>query len=279
MRRKALALGAKLLDMARRARWRATVRYGPRCRLPDAPPLTCILLSYQRPENMADLARGLLRCDFVGHVIVSNSCPDSDIGDWIGFIDPRLEIKNAGEHTPAGYRFELARIAEAEHYLCVDDDVFLYPKQVRALYARYLEDPSVPHGLFGYINSFDDSGNLQRDMRRRVEASVDVLHQVYVLSRQHVKEYFRLLGELGYTNLKELRLGDDIVLGYSSDGWPRCHDVGPILLCPTAHDPKRATWKQPGFADTRLELLVRIRELYPAARPPPREVVDANIDR
>ena len=255
--------------MSKRARWQATVRYGPRCRLRGAPPLVCILLSYQRPQNMEDLARGLLRCDFVTRVIVSNSSPETDIGDWVRFADPRLEVTNAGRHTPAGYRFELARGVDAAHYLFVDDDVFLRPRQVRKLYARYLEDPSVPHGVFGHVHRRDGSGELEPEARRRVEAPVDVLHQVYLLSRQHVEGYFGLLGELGFSSPEELRFGDDIVLGFAGRRHPRCHDVGTIVLCPTAHDPDYATWKQPGFSELRLELLARARKLRPRPSLPP----------
>ncbi len=259
--------GRRLLEGAMRVGWRATVRYGPRCRLRDAPSLTCILLSYRRPENMADLVRGLLRCEFVDRVIVSNSNPETEIGRWTPFSDPRLQVTDAGRHTPAGFRFELAREAEAAHYLCIDDDVFLRPKQIRDLYAHYLEDPSVPHGVWGHDFS-EAEGGLKR---RRVEASVDVLQQVYLLSRQHVTDYFRLLGELGFRSTEELRFGDDILLGHCSEGRPRCHDVGLYAVCPTTHAPGRATWKQSGFEDFRIDLLSKVRELRPRGASADRE--------
>jgi len=248
-------------------RWRVATRLSSRVRLEGAPPLTTILLSYRRPGNMSPLARAVLRCAFVDRVIICNNNPEVDLAEWIPPAHPRIEIRSRATRGLPGTRFEVARDTPAEHFLCIDDDCCLYPRQIARLYERYLEDPTVPHGAIGkIIRRAADSDRTGFEPRKRHEGRIDLLNCVYIFSRAHVTEYFRLLRELGVAGSDELGFRDDIVLSYCGQDRPRSHDVGRIAMCTSAHDRDIAVFRQPGFDEHRHELLKRLQKLKPFGR-------------
>jgi len=242
------------------AKWEYRARFGPRLKFAGTERATIVLLSYKRPQNIEPLVRSALKCSFVAKVIVCNNNPDVRMESWVGVSDSRLVLLNQKKNLGPGYRFDIA-IREPGDYFCfIDDDVFLYPEQIRKLFAYLLEDPSVPHGARGQI-VFDNQEFLDGIYGR--ECKVDILNGVYFFTKTHLEEYFRL-----DKILNGLPRVDDIVLSFSGEAAPSCHDVGEILVCPTESVPGVAVWREAYFIERRLtalETLSRAKHLVQSA--------------
>jgi glycosyltransferase involved in cell wall biosynthesis len=235
------------------AKWEYRARFGPRLKFAGTEKATIVFLSYKRPQNIEPLVRSALKCSFVAKVIVCNNNPDVRLESWVGVSDSRLVLLNQNKNLGPGYRFDIA-IREPGDYFCfIDDDVFLYPEQIRQLFSSLLEDPSVPHGVRGQV-VFDNQDFVDGIYGK--ECKVDILNGVYAFTKAHLEEYFRLDKELN-----GLPRVDDIVLSFSGESAPSCHDVGEILLCPTEALPGIALWKEPDFLTHRLAALERLSQV------------------
>jgi hypothetical protein len=58
---------------------------------------------------------------------------------------------------------------------------------------------------------------------------------------------------------------DDILLSFSGDGSPKCHNLGLLDNCPTSSEEGIALWKEKGFFDKRIQTLFQLRQLLRAA--------------
>lgn|GEM_PF-781088 len=226
--------------------------------------LTVVLMSYERIANMAPLVAACLQCPFVERVVLSNNNPAYRIARWVRSKDPRLTLIDQPEATRPGIRFDLAREFPADFYLTVDDDLFLSPVQIRDLFVALVDQPTVPHGIFGqcYIGReatlpqlFGWQNNFQRE-----DTSVDVLNRVYALHRQHIERYFAFLEALDIQNSREIGNGEDVIVSQTGDGAPRIHDLGPWFDCILADDPHIALHHVvPDFMRAREELFLDLR--------------------
>ena len=261
-------------------RWQRNARFG-RIQNHDGPErLTVIILNYRRPQNVAPIVRSLLRCSFVSRIIVCNNDPSYPMRTWLGCADERLEIVDEPMNMGCVRRFEVARERPGDYFLALDDDVFLWPWQVKRLFTYLVQDPDVPHGLFGEYILLDYQ--LRGEIKYQ-DVSVDILSRVYAFTRQHVDMFWRLVAELGLdgdfglpydgeytpqvreqigaTNFRSY--GDDIILSFSGKGRPVIHNIGRILCCPTGITPGVAAWKQSGFLSYRTTLVRRLVALRP----------------
>jgi hypothetical protein len=176
-------------------------------------------------------------------------------------------LSDAGTARPPLSRYETARQDGAERFVLVDDDLFLSPEQVLALFRRLVADPGVPHGMFGQRFPRPDASDHRVAFENCVhsaETDVDVLNRIYLVTREHVQRLWRL-HDLAAREAPDLRLGfvDDILLSVAAPARPRIHDVGPFLECPSQGDPKVAIWARPGTGRARLEAMRRLRALAP----------------
>jgi len=245
-------------------RWERVARFGPRVRTRRAERATAIVLSFRRQRNIDVIARSILKCDVIGRLIVRNSNPDVEIGRWVSVRDPRLVVEDRGVNAGAVARFEIARREPAEFFYVRDDDLLLYPLQVAALVEALVEDPLAPHGLFGQRRR--PAGGFE-DGVQSVNGPIDVLNRAYALTRGHLDEFFRLLERLGMhaggdrLAPDSIDRGDDMLLSFSGGAPPRCHDVGPLLDCPTQWLPGVAVWREGGFREYRERLYARLAAL------------------
>lgn len=260
--------GSLYFPYGRRAFVRSALRWHAEARrpaLPDdgrLPRVTAVLLSYARPWNIDSMVRMLLRLPCVERVIVSNNNPGVDLSRWLCVHDDRLRVCVQPAKRPASMMAMLALDAAekgATHFLSVDDDLLLFPRQIMALLYALAYDPSVPHGLVG-----QRIGTQEHHVTGGGE--VDVLNRAYAFTAAHVRRYAGTLERLGYVTRDQkeaLPFGSDIVLSHCGDGRPRIHDAGRLLSCPTAALPGVARFKEPGFDTFRTELLARVRALSP----------------
>ncbi len=244
-------------------RWQLNALVGDMVMGEGSETVTVILLSYARVRNMQPLVRSLLKAAFVKRIILSNNNPRYRISDWVTLRDPRLELIDQPEPTPPGIRFELARQEEAPYFITLDDDLFLYPAQLKKLFTGLVRHPGVPHGVQGenyegraIDNSIAGSQGWRAGMKS-TGGPVDVLNRAYAFTRAHLNEMYRLAGLLG-VEVPRLRNGEDILLSFCGDGRPLCEDVGPLLSCLTTDQPGVATWTQKDFFTQRSELYQRL---------------------
>lgn len=247
----------------RKARFRLRVRLGRSTPRQGLPPATVVLLSYKRPWNMDTIARAVLRCGFVERAVISNNNPEVSIRDWVKVRDERLHLVDQPQRQRCAIRLQLAYDTDAAHYIFVDDDVFLLPSQLDRLYRLYLEDTDVPHGIVGMVRVHGEPDRRFQLLTKAVEQEVDVINRVYLLSRAHVEQSVRILDELKPSTGEELMFGDDMVMSFSGSQRPRCHDIGPILDCPTSDTPGIAVWREPEFIAKRASLYQHILSLRP----------------
>lgn len=241
------------------ARWGATVSWsGPE-------KLTVLLLNYRRSWNMEMLVRSFLRCSFVERVLLWNNGVPSSLQGVRVIENARVSIDGMGGNQGTIARFYMAQRERGTHFLAVDDDVFLFPSQVRTLFSCLVADPHHVHGVVG--QQVGVTGEVFEG-REEYSGTIDILSRVYTFTQEHLNEFFQLLECLGMhdeVQFQELTAGDDIVLSFCGEGKPLCHCVGTILSCPTCALPGIAVFKEPGFWDYRSRLFRQLCSL-PSSR-------------
>lgn len=225
------------------------------------PRAIAVLLSYKRPKNMPLIVKTLLKLPFISRVIVSNNNPDLKMEDFFDFTDDRLELINQKERRRAGFRFGIAQHLHASNYIFIDDDLFLKPSQIVSLYKALMENPSVPHGVWGQRFRREDGRYKGFEIIRNYSGELDVINRAYFLTRSHVDNFFALLNAIGISEIIDLRFGDDIILSFSGQGRPVCHDVGFLLDCPSKDADGVAIWREENFQSYRGELIAKLEEI------------------
>lgn len=232
----------------------------PLARFPDDARLTVILLSYRRPHNIQPIAERVLRCGFVDRLVISNNNPALRLADFLKLeaLDrARLEVVDQATVCRPIKRFEIARDLPGNYFLAIDDDVFLRPRQLEALFRGLLAEPATPRGIIGQVmGSVSPEGRLRYQMAERRDAAIDVLNRAYLFTAAHRDRFFELLEALYAIDptRRPLAFGDDVVLSFSGASRPVIQDVGPVIYCPSGDDPAVARWLEPGFHDYRTAL-------------------------
>ena len=228
--------------------------------VPGNEKLCVVLLSYKRMRNMHHIVDSLLLCDFVHEIILSNNNPEIRMEDFIRVRDPRIRIINQSVRYFPNKRYELARDLDAEYFLCIDDDLFLTPGQVRKLFMALIENPAVPHGAIGQ-NLHVDGEKIHQDQdkyMREKSREVDVIMWAYAFTREHLRTYFHLLDQLNIDTAD--LLSDDVIISFSGKGRAQCENLGSILRCGSADDKDKAIWLEKGFLEQRCRLYLQCRD-------------------
>ena len=226
---------------------------------------TCVavLLSHNRPQNMALLVEAALSNRFVQRVIVSNSNLKVRMRDWVTSKDPRLHITDETSPTQPGHRMVLAKQTGAEYIFSIDDDIFLAPEQWKRLFEFLLADEECPHGIAGdvYCPQMECVNGLLFDHLSGRDMEVDVLTGVYAFTSEHLRRVFDLAARIGVSDLSQLRNGEDILLSFSGKKRARIHAMKPALLCASGCLPGVALWKtDDGFWGERISVFRKVRE-------------------
>jgi hypothetical protein len=217
-----------------------------------------VLLSYKRPKNLQWISKSLLKTNLISRIIVSNNNPDIRMEDWFDFTDSRLEFINQNTRRRAGYRFEIAKDLDDEYFIFIDDDLFLTPFQITTVFNALLSNPSVPHGVWGQRFWKNGEKISWQDGISNYDGELDVINRTYFLTRLHVNKFTLLIKELGLHSITDLKFGDDIILSFSGDKRPICHDVGFLLNCPTKDSISIAIWKENEFFSYRTEMYEKL---------------------
>ncbi len=216
--------------------------------------VTVILLNHKRSWNMEMIVRSLLKCAFVEKIIVCNNGAKEPV--YSQRHNARVHVVTLTENGKPIQRFVLAAQESAEFFLFIDDDVFLFPKQIRKIFLGLLEDTSCIHGICGERFS---QGKMEHYLYGS-DMKLDNLNRVYACTSQHVATFFVLLGALKKEHAAIAPFRDDILLSASGREKPLCHDVGDFLSCPSSTQHNIAVFRSDGFAvETRLSFYESVR--------------------
>jgi hypothetical protein len=215
-------------------------RFGPAIGARTPAKCTAVIASYLRPENIQTIVNALVKCKFIGKIVISNQNPDITMEDYVDTEDDRVLILNSLKREYPGYRFKVASTLPGEYFMILDDDIFMFPEQIRRFFSHLVSDPSVPHGFHGtrYVPIAGKAGRFRYEHIAGREAVVDILHQGYAVSDDHIKRMLEigcLLAEQErFKSEGQTNFVDDIMISFSSNNRARVHNLAPILTCPTS---------------------------------------------
>lgn len=229
--------------------WCAYGFIGPRLRL-NTRELVTVLVTYYNPARLRHvnhLTRNLLKCEFVGKVVISSHNPDVKLEEHVTIRDPRVILINQSVRRACGYRWDVARQFSPEYLIVIDDDIVLFPWQLKVLFAKLLSEPNLPHGLSGMIHTED--GTLEFRQRENIE--VHFLTEIYAVTKDHIEQYFdmiKIFGEQDPALPAEIEyLGDFVVISQTGPLHPRIHRAGRIFRDDTYNVQGTANHKEEQF--------------------------------
>ena len=231
-----------------------------------------ILLNYKRPQNLPRIVSACLRSDHLPVVYVLDNASDDSLGVALEELRERwpaarelLHYRPLRANRGSGERYSFAATLDYDAFLCIDDDIFLTPAQIDALFDAYAADTRCIHGIWGERMTIRNREIFMLNAVHGRETRVLIVNRVYAFGRQQAQRACELLAELGYGDWLELGPGSDIVLSYSGEHSPMVHDVGPIVSCETSDAAGIAVWRRDDFKDRHRTLLSRLREMRAAS--------------
>jgi hypothetical protein len=210
-----------------------------------------VLLTCFHPVRMAHLdaqIRNILKCSFVEKIVISNHNPEIRIQERVSVRNDRLVFLNQQLRRGCGHRWLVARELDREHILVLDDDLLLFPSQVKHLFKHLLLEPEVPHGYAG-MNVFEDNGY---EYHESAEMNVKFLCEVYAVTKRHVRRYVELHSILALNSeLSEILESsvDFMLISQCGNRNPKIHKKGRLFRCSTHHEPGIAVHKRAEFED------------------------------
>jgi hypothetical protein len=223
-----------------------------------------IVLTYYHPSRMNYIdaqVRNFLKCKFVEKIVITNHNPDIKIEDKINVKDDRLICLNQNIRRGNGYRWRVANTIDADHFILLDDDIQLFPGQLKQLFQHLIAEPTVPHGYSGQLHLPDD----KFEFHASENMEVDYLCELYAVTRSQVKRYAEIeqfLGEEDKTLLNYVeRFADHIVISQTADQRPRIHEVSSLLRSDTFKTPGVATHKDAMFEEGVLQVCRAVKRI------------------
>ena len=215
-----------------------------------------ILITYFNLARMKHInyqLRNIFKCDFVGQIIISNHNPEIDINSLITIKDSRIQVVNQEVRRGCGHRWLVANTFSPDYLIVVDDDILLFPWQLKQLFEALLADPEIPHGFAGMLQHAD--GFLE--YRQEEEQALDYLCEIYALTGTHLQQFMEMRAEI----IKDEALSrmvesaaDFMVVSRSGSREPRIHDAGRLFRCPTYNETGVAVHKSQDFDSSMLEV-------------------------
>jgi hypothetical protein len=222
------------------------------------PSLAVIVLNYKRPQNIGRIVRGA-RAGLPGAqiLIFDNASQDGlHARDDIPWGEAWLHRSAA--NCGSGARIALAASLPFDHYIAVDDDIFLTPGQYAALADRLQREPDRAHGICGQRLELRDGVIGYRHRLVAIDAGVSILNMAYAFTRAQASAAMALAARVGFADWRAIGSVDDIVLSCASAKPSFCHDLGALDLCPSGNDPTIAQWLAGDFGPRRAEVVGKL---------------------
>jgi hypothetical protein len=234
--------------------------------------LTVIMLNYKRPKNVKLIARQVLKCDFVDKLIISNNNPEININNYFCSPDKRITIINQPVQMKPRIRWEIAGKENSKYFILIDDDILIYPDQLKKLFILLIKEPEIPHGLFGTVQNDEMFANSNKIgiYHSQENIQVNIIHQIYAVTEVHVRKYLEYRAILKNSNPEVYqyleKFGDDVVISHSGKCNPKIHNLGFIFECPSKYEKGIAQVKEPFFSLHRKEIYKAIGKIKEAGR-------------
>jgi hypothetical protein len=215
------------------------------------PQVVTVLIAYYNPvrlKHVNHLIRNLLKCDFVERIVISNHNPQIKIDDHVKVSDSRLILFNQDTRRGCGYRWYIAEQFSPEYLIVLDDDVLLFPWQVKKLFAYLLANPEIPHGFAGMMQKAD--GKL--DHFQRTSRSVDFICEMYAITGDMLRQYFHLKDQIETDDELANSIestADFVIISRTGKLKPQIHYAGLLLRCPTFNQKGVAVHLEKSFLD------------------------------
>ena len=225
-----------------------------------------VLITYYNPARIRHVnpqIRNLLKCKYIERVIISSHNPDLKIEDHVIVRNPRLVLLNQDVRRACGYRWVVAREYSPRYLVVIDDDILLFPFQLKRLFQRLIVEPNVPHGISGMVQM--ENGDLEFHQWKNMD--VHYLTEVYAVTHEHLEQYFEMVDLFAERdeNIPERveHLGDFIVISQTGAQNPKIHKVGRIFRDVTFNTPGVANHKEEQFSNVVTEVSQAVKELRP----------------
>ena len=210
-----------------------------------------VLITYYNPVRMRHAnhqIRNLLKCNFVERVIVSNHNPQVKLEDFVKVSNTRLSVVNQDIRHGCGYRWLVASQFSPEYLIVMDDDILLFPGQVKKLFMSLLLEPDIPHGFAGMVQQ----SNGALDYYQKSDRSVDYLCEIYAITGTMLKQYVDLKDRI-QTSPELARsiesTADFVIISRTGRLKPKIHYAGHLLRCPTFNRAGVAVHKERAFLE------------------------------
>ena len=205
----------------------------------------------------------MLKCNFIEKVIISSHNPDIKIEDHVRVGGSRLVLLNQDVRRACGYRWVVAREFSPQYLVVIDDDILLFPFQLKILFQRLIEEPNVPHGISGMVQM----GNGDLEFHQWENMDVHYLTEAYAVTQAHLEQYFEMVDRFaehdrGMPERVEY-LCDFIVISQTGAQNPKFHKVGRIFRDETFNIPGVANHKEEQFSNVVTEISQAVMEQRP----------------
>jgi hypothetical protein len=210
-----------------------------------------VLITYYNPVRMKHVnhqIRNLLQCRFIERVIISNHNPQLRIEDVVTVHDARLTFLNQSVRRGCGHRWLVAAQFSPAYLIVMDDDILLFPWQIRHLFESLLDESNTPHGFAGMVQH--SNGTLE--YHQRVDQSVDYLCEIYAITGSMLQHYLQMKGQIETDPeiAKSIESTADFVIVSQTGQWkPKIHHSRYLLRCPTFNQAGVAVHRERAFLD------------------------------
>ena len=230
----------------------------------NTPHKVTVLLTYYHPIWMTHInnqIRNILKCNFVEKIVITNNNPNVKIEEKIKFRDDRLTWINQEVRRYNGYRWHIANTLDTKYFIVIDDDVLLFPSQLKSLFQHLILEPSIPHGFSGQLHLPND----EFWYRECENIDVDYLCELYAVTQHHIHRYAEI-AQLISDEDKTLsdfieRFADHIVISQTTPHNPKIHKISRLLRSETFKTPGIATHKDEHFEESVIKVCRAVRKL------------------
>jgi hypothetical protein len=230
----------------------------------DTPQQVTVLLTYYHPARMRrinSVVRNYLKCKFVEKVVITNHNPNIKIEDKLNIRDERVICINQDIQRGNGYRWRVANTLDGEYFIVIDDDVMLFPSQLKNLFQHLISEPEIPHGYAGQVHLSND----RFEYRERENVEVDYLCELYAVTKYHITRYLEILQlacdqNAMSSNFVE-RFGEHIVISQTAAQNPKIHKINRLLRSETFKSTGIATHKEKEFEDAMVKISYAVKKL------------------
>jgi hypothetical protein len=135
-----------------------------------------------------------------------------------------------------------------QYLIVMDDDILLFPWQLRKLFGSLIMEPNLPHGFAGMVQQ--SNGFLE--YHQKTERSVDFICEIYAITGKQLQQYMQLKTQIEKSPdlAKSIEFtADFIIVSRTGNMKPKIHRAGHLLRCPTFNQAGVAVHKEQTFLD------------------------------